>query len=359
MQIQSVKLTPYRLPLKQTWKTSNISLSSRKGWLIELSGEAGLSGFGDCAPLPASGTEQPLQANNWLETQSKRLQHTPAVDALEQLSAAHLCPAARCGIETALLDLISQSDQLSLRHWLNPAAENSIAVNTMIGPLGEDSSQPALHAVGQGYQVLKLKVGLNNIQEDIRLLESLSAQLPRHILLRLDANGAWSYRQAEAFIKAINHLPVESIEEPLQYSDLSKLCRLQDCTTIVLALDESISKLKLDEIFKSQAVQRLIIKPVVRGGLLPSLALARRAASRGIETIITSTIESAIGLQAASQLAAAIPLTKSTMAHGLATSDWLSNNVAPPPEIIQGKLQLTDTHGLGLSPYKGGTHANI
>ena len=115
----------------------------------------------------------------------------------------------------------------------------------------------------------------------------------------------------------------------------------------------------MEKLLKCQAVHRLIIKPTACGGLLASLDLAKRAEFHDIEVVLTSTIESAVGLQAAAQVAAVISSTGNALAHGLATSEWLLENVAPAPDIIDGKLYLADIHGLGISPYKGNTHADL
>ena len=351
MLIQSINLIPYKLPLRKTWKTHNDWLSSRSGWLIEITTETGLYGYGDCAPLPSAGTENLLQAHRYLVMYSENFQRITAAEALQKLPSTRLSPAARCGIETALLDLVSQSEQQSLRHWLSPLASNNVPVNNMIGTLERNRYQAAIDAVSRGFQVLKLKLGMNQLKDDIQYLEELCMQLPEQVKIRLDANGSWSYKQAESFIRAVHHLPVESIEEPIHKPELSDLRRLQDSTSIALALDESTGKFKLDALLKSQAVQRLIIKPMARGGLLSSLDLAKRAEAHNLEIVITSTIESAVGLQAAAQLAAVISDSNNTLAHGLATSEWLLENVAPSPDIIVGKLYLADTHGLGISPY--------
>ena len=351
MQIQSINLTPYKLPLRKIWKTHNHQLASRSGWLIELTTETGLSGYGDCAPLPSAGTENLLQAYRYLEMYSENFQPITASEALQKLPSTQSTPAARCGIETALLDLISQSEQQTLRSWLSPDARNAIPVNSMIGALDKDKFREAMHAVNQGYQVLKLKLGMNELNDDIQYLEDLCLHLPEQIKIRLDANGSWSYKQAEYFIKAIQHLPVESIEEPLHEPELSTLGKLQDSTSIALALDETRGKFKMEMLLKCQAVHRLIIKPTACGGLLASLDLAKRAEFHDIEVVLTSTIESAVGLQAAAQVAAVISSTGNALAHGLATSDWLLENVAAAPEINHGTLRLPDTYGLGVSPY--------
>ena len=362
MQINAVNIIPYKLPLRQNWITSNCHLSSRSGWLVEITTDSGNSGYGDCAPLPTAGTEWPQQAYHCLQRYRDKNQHGSPADALQNLPLAHATPAARNGIETALLDLISQAEKKTLRCWLNPFARNSIQLNSMIGTLDKDCGQQAMLSVSQGFQVLKLKVGVNDVENDIKYLEELSAQLPDHIRLRLDANGAWDFKQAAMFIKAIHHLAVESIEEPLREPELVSLCKLQQSTSIALALDESIGSFDRNTLLKSQAVKRLVIKPMARGGLLSSMALARDAALHKMETVVTSTIESAIGLQAAAQLAAALDEPGNGVAHGLATSEWLLDDVAPAAEIIRGTLLLPELTGLGLSPsidYKNFKHADL
>src|SRR5210317_1505864 len=100
MLIQSINLIPYKLPLRKTWKAHNDRLSSRSGWLIELTTESGLAGYGDCAPLPSAATENLLQAHRYLVMYSKNIQHRTAAEALQKLPSTLSSPAARCGIET-------------------------------------------------------------------------------------------------------------------------------------------------------------------------------------------------------------------------------------------------------------------
>jgi L-alanine-DL-glutamate epimerase-like enolase superfamily enzyme len=78
------------------------------------------------------------------------------------------------------------------------------------------------------------------------------------------------------------------------------------------------------------------------GGLLPIL---ERAAATRIETIVTTTVDSAVGVRAACHVAAALG---NDFAHGLATSDWLKEDFLPPPRISAGLLFLPDRAGLGI-----------
>jgi o-succinylbenzoate synthase len=348
MKIQSVKIIPYKLPLRQSWKTKRTALSKRKGCLVKITDEDNHSGYGDCAPLAEAGTETTTIAHQQLLDYSTKLTAISISNALNQLPEHTSTPAANCAIETALLDLLSQKKQQTLRQYLHPDAADTIQVNSMIGSLNTQLLPSAKQAIDHGFSTLKIKVGMRPVQDDIRLLKQLIEKLPEHIQYRLDANGSWSFQDAKLIIQSLNGLNIESIEEPLQKIDLIQLRRLQDKTEITLALDESIKTLDRSELLSAQAVRRIVIKPMVMGGLLPSLILAEQALEQKIGVVITSTIDSAIGIQATAQLAAA--LSDTSITHGLATSDCLLNNVAIPPSISNGILHLNNKKGLGLIP---------
>jgi len=72
-----------------------------------------------------------------------------------------------------------------------------------------------------------------------------------------------------------------------------------------------------DTVFDQKPVRRVVLKPMVLGGLVSALALARRAREVGVECVVTTTVDSAVGVTAALHLAAAVA---NDLAHGLATS---------------------------------------
>jgi len=100
-------------------------------------------------------------------------------------------------------------------------------------------------------------------------------------------------------------------------------------------------------VFNQPPVRRVVLKPMVQGGLVPALALARRAREAGVECVVTTTVDSAVGVTAALHLAAAVA---NDLAHGLATSAWLESDVGNPPQPTGGVLRLADRPGLGCVP---------
>jgi L-alanine-DL-glutamate epimerase-like enolase superfamily enzyme len=231
---------------------------------------------------------------------------------------------------------------------LNRQASERLEVNANLGAL---DSQAADRVVGTaGFRVYKLKVGLAPVADELALLRHLTAVLPAGVRLRLDANCAWSLTSAAAFLDGLQGLPLESVEEPLASPSLASLKTLQQAAPCTLALDESIGTLDLTRLLGQPPVRRLVLKPILHGGLLPCLKIAGQARRAGMEVLVTTSLDSAAGTWAAAQLAAALGTAGANLAHGLGTSDWLGEDLGLPPQIEQGVLRLPDWPGLGFRP---------
>ena len=351
--IERAGFRPYDLPLRRAWGSARGGFARRCGWLVWIEAD-GLTGYGDCAPLPAAGTETHEAAGAALERLFSGLRGQEIgirLSALDAENATDAHPAARFALDCALADLASQRLNLSLRRWLAPEAVDRLAVNAMLGTLGTAPGKALAASQAQGFRVLKLKVGVETPMSE---LESLAA-LARHpsvdtdVRLRLDANGAWSFDQARRLIERLVELrlPIESIEEPLAEPTPERLDELQALAPFPLALDESLPT-RFAAVDPSQlGVRRLVLKPAALGGLHRTLALARRAQDASIEVVVTSLVESAAGLWPTAQLAAAIA---SPIAQGLATADWLAADLGQAPCPRAGRIDLPDRPGSGFMP---------
>ena len=313
MNVVSADWLPYCLPLKRPWLTSQGRLDERHGHLLRLRTSDGLTGWGDCAPLPEFGIDE-----------------AAARDLAE---------------ECALLDLAAQRARLPLGCWLagGPPIQ-SVAVNATLGPISTVTPEAMEASLAAGFRVLKIKVGVGRLVDEIGGLQHLCAALPAGIGLRLDANGAWDIAEAEHFLAACRALPIDAIEEPLHAPDGAILHRLQASVPFPLAIDESLHLID-SGFWRAPPVRRLVIKPCRFGGLLASVEFGLRARAAGVECIVTSSLESACGLTACAHLATAIAPDS---CHGLATADWLASDTGHAPEIVGGRMSLAPTPGLGF-----------
>ena len=314
MNLAAAEWLPYALPLRAPWRTSRGTLHERSGRLLRLQTSDGLTGWGDCAPLPEFGIDE------------------AAAEAFAE--------------ECALLDLAARRAGCSLAEWLGgrpPPA--SIAVNATGGAISTTTAGHLAGLAGEGYSVIKLKAGIAPLADEIAALQALCATLPPGMRLRLDANGAWSAGDAHIFVAACAALPVEGLEEPLHAPDAAGLRRLQEQAAFPLAIDESVDL--LDSAFwHAPPVRRIVFKPARQGGLLAVVERALKASAAGVEVVISSALESACGLHALAQLAGALAPGS---CHGLATGALFVSDTGAPPEIAGGRLILSGGPGIGFS----------
>lgn len=327
-------------------------ISERRGWLVRLETANGLTGYGDCAPLQEIGSESADEALARLQSALPGLLGSEPEALLESLEPGWMdTPAARCAIETALVDLLAQQANVPLARWLNPAAALTPRVNAAIGSLDLGVAARAALAVEQGYSVLKLKVGMAAPDHELLALHELTTALPPAVKLRLDVNGAWTEAAALHFIQGLAVLPIEALEEPLSIPDRAALQRLQAVAAFPLALDETLALLDRENWLEAPVVRRLVLKPTLLGGPLAAYALACRARQAGLECVATTALESAAGTWAACHLAAALD---NNLAHGLATGAWLAADVGNLPHCSVGRVLLDNTvSGLGFSAFSG------
>lgn len=341
MRISANRVTPYRLPLRAEWASAQGSFAERRGWLLRLETDAGLAGWGDCAPLPEHDAAEELEALR------QALTGLDLEAARHWLQTLRLHPAVRCAADVALSDLAAQQAGLPLARWLAHDAAPQVRCNAALGALDTGAPQRARAAIAAGFGVLKLKVGLQPVEQELALLRQLAAGLPPGIALRLDANRAWNMADAQRFIAGMAGLPLEMLEEPLAQPGLAQLASLQALTGVPLALDESLPGLGLEQVLAAAPVQRLVLKIMLLGGLDIALETARRAREAGMACVVTTSVDSAAGTLAALHLAAAL---NNGLHHGLATSGWLAQDVGCAPRPGCGALTVGELPGLGFVP---------
>lgn len=332
--IATARVVAYDLPLKRPWRMSGAEALSRRGWLVVVETGDGIRGFGDYV-LPPTQSAPAGEA----ELLSELAQGRVGLDLALSCDALPPLPPAGWAVECALLDALARERSMPLCRLFDVQAPTRVAVNAVAEADG------VAIAAARGYGVIKMKVGKTDPSVEADMLTALD--LPPGVRLRLDANRAWSWDAACRFLDRVAALPIESLEEPLREPTMADLAALQTRTAIDLALDESLSALNPRRVVEEAPVRRLVLKPAGLGGLRESYALALAAKAAGITCVVTSALDSAVGVAAAAHLAAAVD--GSGLAHGLATAEWLAADVAQPLSVHQGWMDLGE-RGLGVIP---------
>jgi o-succinylbenzoate synthase len=352
MAIIDVQCYLYALPFRAAMPTAHGELRVREGAIVEIITSEGIRGYGEIAPLPAFGGDDLATALAPLPAIIAGLRGQQIAEALDTLRDTRMLPSATvCALETALLDVQGQATEQSIYQLLAPTLARhrpGVAVNAVVGATAiEQAVSRAQAAVAAGFRCIKLKMGSGQ-QEEIERVAAVRAAIGPAVHLRLDANEGWHFSQAVAILSACAGYDLQYVEQPLKAANLQGMHELRREVPIPLAADEAIIGFdSARRILAMEAADVLIIKPQLTGGLRASQQLMYEASERGIQCVVTSTMESSVGVVAALHLAAASPII--TLECGLATLDLLADDlVVDSPIIHEGFMALPTQPGLGV-----------
>ncbi|HEY0754489.1 MAG TPA: o-succinylbenzoate synthase [Ktedonobacteraceae bacterium] len=366
MQLLDLNWSRYRVPFRSAFHTAHGSLSHRSGALIAARIDDGRVGYGEIAPLPTHNGYSLEESLSTLPRLARALRGQELPDLLRSLatwSADEQLPAPLvCGLETALLDAYGQACGLRVADVLasnalsaqgsSPAAAvyTGVPVNAVISATTTEAALTSARvALAAGFTCLKLKL-TDASPGAIERVAAVRAALGAAPRLRLDANASWQSEQARDLLVQCAPYDIEYVEQPLPTSDLYGMAELRRVSPIPLAADEALSGLaSARRILRAQAADVLILKPQLAGGLQVCRRIIQEAAAQGVDCVITSTLESGIGVTAALHLAAASPAI--TRPCGLATLALLENDLLDTSLPIQrGTIELPAASGLGVYP---------
>jgi O-succinylbenzoate synthase len=233
-------------------------------------------------------------------------------------------------------------------HWLASAIEaataprperlrSRIPVNGTIPATNDQAVLDRLIASYPGVKTFKVKVG-ENLSEDIVRLARIRS-IGRDINIRIDVNGTWSVDEALRNLYAMYEEigPFQYVEQPVATIEEMRELKAKIRIPLQIAADEVLRKaadpfaIDLDG-----AADVLMLKVQPLGGISRSLALA---AHHKLPVVVSSALESAVGIHYGLELAASIDTLSFDC--GLATGSLMAADVAELP-IIDGAIALSD-----------------
>ncbi len=316
----------YNLQFKRPAGTSRGVYQNRTVWYLYLE-ENGITGIGECAPLPGLSREDPEQTENLL----KEITAAPELFTAQPERLSEV-PSVRFALETAWTDLRQGGKQI-----LFPSAFTSgqlgIPVNGLIWMSNrEEQEEQIRQKLDAGFRCIKLKIGSLRFEEELRLLEMIRALGCSYALtLRVDANGAFTPGEASGKLDKLADYEIHSIEQPIPAGNPEQMARLCNESPIPVALDEELiginSRERKEELLETIRPQYLVLKPSLHGGFSGCDEWIELAEQRSIGWWITSYLESNIGLNAIAQWTF---FKQVKMHQGLGTGELYTNNIDSP-----------------------------
>lgn len=245
--------------------------------------------------------------------------------------------SARAAVSAALHDLLGK--RLGVPLWkLWEVAPSAPRSSFTIG-LDEPAIMRERVVAAAGHEVLKIKVGTERDEEALRTVRDAAPDAR----IRVDANTAWTVKQAVGRLPLLREMDVELIEQPLHPNDLDGLRLLRRRSPIPIIADESCRTLA-DVPRLAGRVDGVNIKLAKCGSLREALRMVHAARAHGMLVMIGCMIESTLGIAAAVQLA---PLCDYVDLDGAAL---LAEDPFTGPALeADGSLRFNREPGLGVT----------
>lgn len=211
--------------------------------------------------------------------------------------------------------------------WPSPV-RTDVAVNAIIPAVAPELA--ATMAVASGCSTIKIKVG---DAEGFDRVAAVRAALPE-ARLRVDGNGIWTLPQAVEQLRELRSLGLEYAEQPVRsYEDMG---RLRSAVDVPLAADELI---RIDRRFDDvrHVADIAVLKVPTLGGVATTLQVAARI---GLPVVISSALDTSVGLAAG--LAAACALPEAPLACGLGTGALFAADSTEPLVPQRGRMTVPD-----------------
>jgi o-succinylbenzoate synthase len=325
-------------------KTSRAVLTQHDCYIISISNQnqPDIIGLGEASPLPGLSVDYSKNFELILDHYCHSLSYQILdYSTITQFIPEHL-PSLIFAFETALLDLAQGGKQQLISSEFT-AGINTIPINGLIW-MGEPSfmKKQIETKLQEDYQCLKIKVGSLDFEQEYQLVKSIrdiySAQ---DVIIRLDANGAYSAKSALSVLEKWEKLNIHSIEQPIAAGQTQLMSELCLSSPISIALDEELigytntqDKLKLLQTIKPDYI---VLKPTLLGGFKATAEWINLAQSLSIDWWLTSALESNIGLNAISQFAGQY---RPVIHQGLGTGQLYDNNFPSKLDIKSGYLSF-------------------
>jgi len=222
------------------------------------------------------------------------------------------------------------------REWPAPVRDR-VAVNCTVPAVGPEQAAGIVRRSGCGTAKVKVAEKGQTLADDIARVEAVRDALGPRGKLRIDANGGWTVDEAVSAIAALNLAGhgLEYVEQPC--ASVEDLAAVRRRVGVPIAADESIRRAADPfRVVELEAADIAVLKVAPLGGVHACLRIAEQI---GLPVVVSSAVDTSIGLAAGLALAAALP--ELPYACGLATTSLLDGDVVASPLVpVDGYLPV-------------------
>ena len=299
--IKSLTFWPIDIPITDPFIVATGTRMVAENVFVCITLSDGTHGYGEAAPFPEVGGEDRKSCLAALQRLASSLIGKSVEDyralAHRMAEQAVTQPAARCGLETALLDAYCRTSQIPLWQLWGSAdirareTDITIPITTL-----EHTVTLARGWYEKGFRLFKMKVG-KDVESDIRRLESVHRALPGISFIG-DGNQGFSRQDCLTFAQGVKTFggTMVLLEQPVVRDDLDSMAAIRRETGIPVAADESVRSLAdAQEVVARGAADFINIK-IMKTGVVEAAEIASFTKASGLRLMIGGMVETRIAM---------------------------------------------------------------
>ncbi len=299
--VQKIEFWPLDVPLIDPFVVATGSRLVAENVFVRMTLASGVRGFGEAAPFPEVGGENRATCLAALS----RLGHTLlGMPAAEFSTAARFMneqaagqPAARCALETAMIDAHCHAQGVPMWNLWGGADIRERETDITIPICDRDKTLVlARNWYAKGFRLLKMKVG-NDVDEDVRRLEVVHRELPGIAFIG-DGNQGFSREECLTFVRGVLKFGGKMVvlEQPVVREDLEGLAAIGRDSGIPVAADESVRSLAdAKEVVERAAADYVNIK-IMKTGVEEAREIASYTLAAGLKLMIGGMVETRLAM---------------------------------------------------------------
>lgn len=358
MKITDVRIGMISVPLRVPFKTALRSVNSVEDVIVEIITDTGEVGYGEAPPTGAITGDTTGAIIGALRDHIIKTIVGRDIDDFENLTqAVQKCivknTSAKAAVDMALWDLYGQLYKIPVYRMMGGGRSKIITDITISVNSPEEMARDAINAIQRGYDTLKVKVGANP-ELDVARLMAVRQAVGKDIRIRIDANQAWSPKQAVRLLNQMQEkgLDIEFVEQPVKAHDFEGLKFVTERSYVPVLADESVfSPEDALKIMQMGAADLINIKLMKCGGLTNALKIASAADIYGVECMLGCMLEAKVSVNAAVHLACAKNIITKIDLDGpvLCSEDPVIGGAV----FNEKEITVSDEPGLGIKGIEG------
>lgn len=352
MKISRTTCNAFRMPLKQVFTSSRVTMTHRELVVVEVETDQGETGVGWCTTAGVGAAAVQALIAGYLAPLLPGLDPRNTEQIWQRLwmechaaGPAGITTLAVSAIDIAMWDLKAKAAGEPLHRLLGGARDSvdvyASAINLHLSK--DELVRQARGQLGEGYTGFKIKVGRADPYEDLERCLTVREAIGHNRTLMLDANQKWSIGEAIQRTRILAGAAPLFIEEPLLSDTVDGHARLRDATGMPIAVGEQLcNRYEFWNYVREGAVDFLQPDVWKVGGITEFLKIAALGAATGIPISPHGALELSV------HLAAALP-NALHVEHIFGLNLFDFGATSTPLPITRGRLTPGTAAGHGVS----------